>query len=189
MNSFLFPILSAIASIGLYFFFIAPNIEAISELQIKDETFTASLQDVREIESIIAKLETTYAGIGKDDLLKLERFLPEDIDKTQLVSDISRLLLNEGIQVGAIKLNDVKQNHSSTDDKLFVNRLEVNIDFYSNYSDFKNVLLSFEDNLQIAKVKSIRVSPPGKDSDFDTSEGLTKYELELVFYSYNYTEQ
>ena len=92
MNSLLFPILSIIAAIGLFFFFISPNLEEINILMEKDAEFSKSLDDVREIENIMAELDSTYAGITQEELLKLNKFLPIKLDETQAAHDISSLV-------------------------------------------------------------------------------------------------
>jgi|GEM_PF-6989704 len=189
MKTLLFPILSVIAAVGLYFFFIAPNLAEISTLQAKDAEFSQSLDDVREIETIMSRLETSYAGITNDDLVKLERFLPREIDKTQIVTDIGALLTEEGVIIREIDLTGASRKSSRDGEESLLLEQGVKFSFFAKYDGFKKVLKSIESNLQIASVFSVRTGPSGTDYSNEEDLGLTQYEIELVFYSYNLEDE
>lgn len=187
MNSFLFPILSVIAAIGLYFFFVSPTLAEIDLLKAKDTEFSKSLNDLREIEGIIGRLESDYASISRTDLEKLERFLPRKLDRTQVLRDMDSLLDREGVIVSSINF----ENSSIREDGLPVLEHNIVVSFFANYEIFKSILNDIEKNLQIAGLRAVSVTAPraeikGTDSSV---QGLTNFSLSLKYFSYDLDEK
>ncbi len=187
MKTLLFPILSIIAAIGLYFFFISPQLAQINELGLKEEEFTQSLSDVREIEGIIGRLASTYAGITQGDLQKLERFLPREFDQVRVVRDLYTLTERENVEITAVTVSDPSENRVDNSEPILQEHTAT-IDFFAGYEDFKDILGDIETNLQIARVDAVTFTPPKEESGDSLGLGLSSYSIMLTFYSFNNTE-
>jgi len=186
MKTLLFPILSIIASFLLYFLFISPQLEQVKELTAKEEEFTQSLADVQEIDSTIESLTSTYANIEREDLEKLERFLPREFDQVRVVSDLFAVISRENVEVESVFVEEPIQargNNNNSGPKLLEH--PVTVDFFASYQDFKNILKDIEKSIQIAQIESVLFFPPEGESEDSLGLGLYSYTVMFTFYSFN----
>lgn len=182
MNPLLYPILSVIAAVGIYFSYISPTLVEIDVLEKQDTQFVESLKDANEVETKIINLESLYKNITKEDLMSLERFLPRTIDRTLVVRDLSIIAEQAEVRVIDVKVSEDREEVVSEKDKNLKGQL-FSLAFEGTYEDFKTVLVGLEKNLQMGTVERVKVKEPQQ-----TSRGVAKlpmYEITLMFYSYN----
>ena len=186
MNPLIFPVITLVAALGLALLYTSPQYETVQELEQKDAQFTQSLQDLREIQSTIGRLESTYAGISTEDLQKLERFLPRTFDQTQAMNDLNALLTRLDIQVDEVKFEADDREIASVEEPTVLRKHEVTISFFGEYTGFKQVIENVERSLQIAAVKGVEnLETRSALEEQGADGGAQLYGIELIYYSYN----
>ena len=180
MNKLLFPLLSLLAAVGLYFMYIAPTYEEIKILQAKEAEFDQAFLEVREVRNILEELESSYAGISREDLLKLEIFLPKEIDIARVVQNIGGIV---GTYDVPMKDTEVRSDAKKDDGERGLRKHEIGFSIDASYEDFLSIISDIENNIQLANVSSIELK-----SIFSGGTELniadTLYSIKLILYSF-----
>lgn len=184
MNKFFYPTISLIAAIGLYFLYISPLWEEITLLQEKEVEFDQTLENVKEVEDIITRLESSYVNIPTGDLLRLQTFLPSEINTPRLVQNINGIASSYGVEIRNIDVSLMNANTSTNngEDDLLYNTHIISFSFLTTYDVFISLLDDIERNLQIANVTKLDIFSSLDQVGF--GQGLTKHTIELTLYSY-----
>ena len=188
MKSLTFPILSIIAAVGLYYYVMAPKLEVIDVLLKEEATFDSALADVREIENIIGRLESTYASITREDLEKLERFLPRKLDRVRTTKDLYSIIGRDNVEVEIIDIEKPVHAPGTEKGDMVLFEHETDIRFYASYESFKEILKNIESSLQIARINEIIFTVPEGESQDSLGLGLYTYEMSLTFYTFDMLE-
>ena len=180
MNKLFFPLLSLIAALGLYFMYISPTYEGIQLLEAKEEEFNNAFNEVREVRNILQELESTYSGISRSDLRRLEIFLPKKIDMARVVQNVGGIVSKYGAPMERIKVSSEEKLSGAPID---IRKHEMSFTLDADYSDFLKIISDIEKNIQLASVSEINLEK------VDTGEtgieiASTIYNISLTLYSY-----
>jgi len=136
---------------------IITNLSHFSELFViaRNSSFAykGSSTDVREIASTIGILQSAYAGISQEDLYRLERFLPRELDATRVVRDISLLLGEDGIVPERINVENISAPRNNNQTEPVIREHKVLITFPSTYDQFKIILDKLEVRRHVDQAK------------------------------------
>ena len=175
MNKLLFPILSIIAALGLYFVYISPTYEVIKEHQAKEAEFDRAFAEIEEVKKILEELGSSYSEISRDDLLRLEIFLPKSIDIARVVQNVGGIVGRYGVPMEEIRITSKAQEEDS---EVGIREHEINFSINARYNDFLNILSDIETNVQLAKISKVELF---SDKFSFTS---TSYKITLTLYSF-----
>lgn len=166
MMRFITPIILLGLAISLFFLFTNPIYNDISKLKAEVASYNEALDNSKALENERDKLTAKYNAISKDDLTKLEKLLPENVDNIRLILEIEQLALPYGMV-----LKDVKYN---TGDKVDANAegvvqggnivkdtlkdygiFDLEFSTTGTYNNFISFTKDLESNLRIVDMSSI----------------------------------
>src|SRR3989344_7929444 len=107
---FITPIILIAISITAFFVFTSPMYEQVGELRAQAGSYNEALSNSKALENERDKLTAKFNSINPENLAKLEKFLPENVDNIRLILEVEQLALPYGMP-----LNDIK--YSATDAK------------------------------------------------------------------------
>jgi Tfp pilus assembly protein PilO len=182
------PIILIIISLATFFGFIDPNYRgenlsngnrSIKSLQAEDAEYQIALNNTNEIRKKREALVQKRGEIDPEDLQKLEKLLPDNIDNIKLVIDMNRIAQNHTLTLKNIKLETTVKTDSKEkigqDNKKY-GTVGLSFSVSSSYDNFQNFLNDLEKSLRLVDITDLSVT--GTDSGvYDFSVSLKTYWL------------
>src|SRR3989338_7805341 len=100
---FILPVILIGVSITAFFMFSNPIYGEIAQLRVQTASYDEALNNSKMLENERDKLTAKYNSINPEDLVKLEKFLPENIDNIRLILEIEQLASPYGMTLKDVK--------------------------------------------------------------------------------------
>ena len=167
---FIIPIILIVIAFGLYFSYIDPTYEKVTELRAEEATFDDALDRSKELIAIRDRLLNTYNTFSRNDLDRIEKLLPNHVDSVRLIIDIDSIAALHGLRVQGISVGTIEEENGG--EGLGVVKLGFAVE--ASYEVLKKFLVALEDSLRLLDVLSISFS--SDDGDF------TRYNIDIRTY-------
>ncbi len=168
MTRFILPtILIALAAAG-FFMFTIPLYEEITVLKADADSYDAALNNSKALENERDKLTSKYNSIDKEDISKLQKLLPDNIDNIRLILEIEKIASPYGMALKDVKYNADESDKVNTtlssgvqggvsEGALARDYRILNMEFSvtGNYNNFINFTKDLESNLRIIDISSV----------------------------------
>ncbi|MCC7160533.1 hypothetical protein IT399_02350 [Candidatus Nomurabacteria bacterium] len=186
MMRFIMPIILIGISVTMFFMFTNPLYGDISKLRAEVSSYNEALANSKALENERDKLTAKYNTINVDDLMKIEKLMPENVDNIRLILEIEKIATPYGMVLKNVKYNTTDTSTTPTSaiqssqakgtpKDYGVFDLEFSIS--STYNNFINFTKDLESNLRIVDISSVSFT-----SNVQSTGPLTK-----VNQSDNYT--
>lgn len=176
------PLLLIAVSLGLFYVHVDPRYGDVKALLERKAQYALALEKAESLKQKKEELVTKYNNLSKEDLLKLERVLPNQLNTVKLVADVDSIAGKYGIAIRGIKVTE-----EAVDRSQIVNQTEsvkgykttiVSFKFAATYQNLVQYLRDLEKSLQLIDITSI---------SFQTGEGkpgaINDYEVSFQTYS------
>lgn len=114
MMSRLILIFLLLASVGLFFTVVDPTYKENQTLQSEKTKFVEALAKAQDLQAVRESLEAKVSGVAKNDIVRLERLLPNNVDNVRLVIDIEQIANRYGMTLSTLKLEKKKEAGQET---------------------------------------------------------------------------
>ncbi len=166
MMRFITPIILLGLAIALFFIFTNPIYNDISKLKAEVASYNEALDNSKALENERDKLTAKYNAIDKDDLMKLEKLLPENVDNIRLILEIEQLALPYGMVLKDVKYNAgdkvdanaegvVQGGNIAKDTPKDYGIFDLEFSTMGTYDNFISFTKDLESNLRIVDMSSI----------------------------------
>jgi len=176
------PILLIVVSGGLFYLHIDPRYVEVQSLLAKKSEYSSALAKGDELQVKKNFLLTQYNNLPKEDLTRLERLLPSDLNAVKLVADIDSVAGRHGITVKSIKVTEAQADRAQAvvdpATKLFETTV-VGFRFSATYENLVNFLRDLEQSLQLIDVKTITFQATNAK---DAKAGIYDYDVSFQTY-------
>jgi hypothetical protein len=200
MFKLLVPIILIGTAVTGFVMFTNPIFTDISKIKAEIVSYNEALDNSKALENERDKLTKKYNTIDPNDLEKLQKLLPDNVDNIRLILEIEKLALPYGMILKNVKYDSTLASKKSTTPKAGTEaqapqeigvgiNLEENSKEYGEwtlgfttegtYSNFINFIKDMEDNLRIVDISSIAFSS-------DTGEKLKDKEKPTDSYIYDF---
>lgn len=196
MMRFIMPIVLIGIATSVLFIFADPLYKDISTLKIQAASYNDALNNAKALENERDKLTSKYNSINPDNLMKLVKLLPENVDNIRLILEIEQIASPYGMV-----LKDVKYNTTDTDATTAATDaiqgggvakpipkdygiFDLEFSISGSYNNFINFTKDLESNLRIVDISSIAFSS-NTSADINaqtTSPGIYKYNFKIKTY-------
>jgi Tfp pilus assembly protein PilO len=171
-------IILLLISIGLFYSFTSPMYTKVQALRANADSYKTVLSNAANITKTRDALSFEYQKVPKDEVERLLKVLPDNIDNVRLALDLDNIGARYGISIKDIAVETEGKSNTSTivtsDSTLPYKKVTVTFSFISNYDNFKKFLADIENSLRIIDVKSLTF----KSAD----TGLNDYKLVIDTY-------
>ena len=195
MTRFIMPVILIGISVAAFFVFTNPLYNDVSALPAQVESYNEALNNSKALENERDKLTAKQNAINPDNLIKLNKLLPENVDNIRLILEIEKIALPYGMV-----LKDVKYNASEKDTPKEVTAppgtiqggrtvstlqkdygvWDLGFSVSGTYNNFLNFTKDLENNLRIVDISSVSFS---SDTDVRTNpSGVYKYDFNIKTY-------
>lgn len=159
--------------------------EGLKSLLAEKAQLNEAISNARALDSKIEKLVQAKNSINQNDLAKLDKFIPSNVDNVNLVIDINNIASRHGMVIKNVKVRSGSSEEGSSigvsQDRLTaVSGQNTIADTYlsfsvtGNYESLLSFLDSLADSLRVADINSLSFSVDSK--------GVNQYNFEIKTY-------
>lgn len=202
MMKFIMPII--LTGIAITFFFVVTNplYNNISVLQTNLASYNQALSTSAQLKNERDQLTTVYNNINPDDLSRLQKLLPDDVNNILLILEIQGIAKNYGMQISNVSYDTTDTSTAATNatsgtaatqganissNSTVADYGTFNLGFSTSgtYDNFINFTKGLESNLRIVDISSINFSSNSISSSSGVSTSapdIYKYDFKIKTY-------
>ncbi|HBB49784.1 TPA: hypothetical protein DEQ22_02595 [Candidatus Nomurabacteria bacterium] len=199
MTRFIMPVILIGISVAAFFVFTNPLYNDVSALPAQVESYNEALNNSKALENERDKLTAKQNAMNPDNLIKLNKLLPENVDNIRLILEIEKIASPYGMV-----LKDVKYSTTETTDTITpeasatavqgggvtpppkdYGAFDLGFSISAPYSNFVNFTKDLESNLRIVDVTSIEFSSEtstGTSTQTASASDAYKYDFKIRTY-------
>jgi Tfp pilus assembly protein PilO len=180
MTRLFLPIILLAASLGLFIFYINPTYQEIKGLAVQSASYDEALTKSQQLRSLRDQLLATRASFSEDDVNKLGRMLPDNVDNIRLIIDINNIASRHSLTLSGISVGDTSSSASQQSALAVapsgsaIGSVEVGFSVTTDYDTFLSFLADLEHSLRIVDVDQLSVTTGTGD--------LNQYALQIKTY-------
>jgi len=201
MMRFVMPIILIGISVTLFFAYTNPINDKISANNTLIASYDEALGNSKTLKSQRDKLTQVYNGINPDNLVKLQKLLPDNVDNIRLILEIQQIASPYGMTLSNVKYDASDSNSSSPVVATGVGAPVVaggaganksssdygtfNLEFSTSatYDNFISFTKDLESNLRIVDISSISFSSENSSSAAKAgTPEVYKYDFKIKTY-------
>ncbi len=170
MTKNLLPLFLIVAAFGLFFGYVSPTYTKLAALKAEASNYDQALQKSKDLLSARDVLVTKYnEKFTADDLLRLERLVPDTVDNVRLVLDIDNIAARYGMVIKNVRVAAETEDKKNLgpDDGIF-GSITLSFSVNTNYNNFVQFIRDLENSLRLVDV--IGVSFKATDSTVNDYE-------------------
>ena len=177
MAKVILPLIFVLVSAGLFFGYIDPTYQAIGELQNHNERLDAALTKSRELQAVRDQLLSRYNTFSAEDMSRLLKMLPDNIDNIRLILDIDNIATAYGLIIYDFGINtgqggpaagegeggsqQVQQQQQAANvlpqSSRFYETVLLEFSVDAEYEDFLSFLRDLEKSLRLVDILSVNL--------------------------------
>jgi Tfp pilus assembly protein PilO len=170
MMRFIMPIILIGITVAFFFMFTNPMYNDILTLNSEVASYNSTLDNSKMLENERDKLTAKYNAIDPDNLTKLQKLLPENVNNVRLILEIGQIALPYGMVLKDVKYGvkdastdattaggTVVQGGSAPSPKDY-GTFDLEFSTSGTYNNFINFTKDLESNLRIVDISSIMFS-------------------------------
>lgn len=178
----LLPILLIGVSIGLFYVHIDPSYKEVKTLLAQKSQYEDALQKASELKSKGQELLTKYNSISEDNIVKLEKLVPDKINTVKLVTDIDSIGGKHGITIRSVAVTEPMSDQAQQIEESRPSPYQttgITFSFSATYPKLVLFLKDIEKSLQVVDIKNITFlsSKESKDPIQEYTVTLDAYQL------------
>ncbi|KKR79482.1 MAG: hypothetical protein UU24_C0007G0009 [Candidatus Nomurabacteria bacterium GW2011_GWA2_40_9] len=192
LRFFIPTILIAVAITG-FFMLVNPMYKELSVLKAQMASYNQALDNSKALENERDKLTKKYSDINSENLDKLVKLLPDNVENIRLILEIEKIASPYGMILKDVRYDTAKKDE--TNNTVTLADGQVNNEFTSKdygiwslefstegtYTNFLNFTRDLESNLRIVDISSIQFSAADTGTKFALPETY-KYGFKIKTY-------
>ena len=193
MTRFILPIILVAITIGIFFTFTKSLYQNIQDLRAQQVSYNEALTNSKALENERDKLTQKYNSIGGENLDKLKKLLPENVDNIRLILEIEKVAMPYGMTLkdvryspnktvetvaGAGEIQGGTLSAASSDYGIW----DLEFSITGTYNNFINFVKDLEHNLRIVDISSVEFSSSGDNGLKSTAEITYQYKFKIKTY-------
>ena len=167
-----------LTSVGLFYTVMIPQYKKSQDLRAESAEYKNILQNVSSLTDKKNDLLVKYQAIPKDEIERVNKVLPNNVDTVRLAMDFDTIAAKYGISIKSIQVIENKNDNST---KIIQNVpskpysvVNVTFSFVTSYDNFRKFMQDIEKSLRIIDIKTVA---------FDSGEsGLNEYKVSIQTY-------
>lgn len=182
MNRVLLPLILIIIAIASVFFWINPHYANVTVLRVESRDSSDALAQVDELESVRASLVDKENTFAQEDLKKLQKLLPDNVDNIRLFLDIQGIASRYGTSIADISVADQTQKTSGAktigpSNKPY-GQMTLSFSVNTTYENLGLFLKDLEKGLRLVEIKSLAFTADNKNPNrYKVSVGINAFWL------------
>lgn len=163
-------------SFGLYYTFTSVQYQEVKDLRAEAAEYKNVLDNATQIFDLRDALQSNYASIPRDEIERLHKALPDNVDTTQLALDLDGITSRYGVSLKSVLITSPQEY---IDPSLIIlpenqppyGKSSVTFAFVSSYENFRNIIVDVERGLRLMDIREIT---------FNANTDATLYEFRIT---------
>lgn len=194
MLRFILPMILIGLSITGFVVFVSPTMGEISTLKAQVLSYDKALNNSKSLDVEREKLTKKYNSIDPNNLAKLEKLLPDNVDNIRLILEVEKLASPYGMVLRDVKYDTIKKTEedkqptevfqgsdTNTPTQNDYGTWDLEFSTEGSYTNFLNFLKDLESNLRIVDISSIQFSSVS-GTGANTATDVYKYGFKVKTY-------
>jgi len=150
--------------------FARPTWEEIKVLKLEVEKYDNALSRVSALSATLENQRALVAGIPADDLARLEKLLPDNVDNVKLIIDINNIASSQGVFIRDIGIADPSDDSSSrttapqSTSRAGYDSIDLSFSVSTSYTNFLGFITALEQSLRLVDIIAVSFVPGAADS-------------------------
>ncbi len=155
-------------SIASFVFYIKPTYAHINTNKALLNNYDAALSKARQVQEKINELVAKRNEMSNDDLNRLSKMVPTNVDNIQLILDIEGIAKQYNMKMQKVNISQAAKKKEEQNAQARINvgvaqddllkSLELSFEVVSNYDEFIKFIVDLEHSLRIVDIVSLQVS-------------------------------
>jgi len=180
MFKFLTPLILVLIAGATFFLYTNPKYQEIKTLRLQEREYDDALTKSKELQQARNQLIAKSDTFSPDDIRKLERLLPDNVDNIRLILDIDNIAMRYGLRIRGVSVSDPKGSRKEVGGETIgaaqdkIGSVELSFTIAARYEDFLRFLGDLERSVRVVDIQTMA---------FTVGEGdLVQYSLLIKTY-------
>lgn len=179
MMQFITPLVIVVIAGVLFFAFTDPLMDQIQLLRVEEARLNEALENAKELRRVQENLLATYRAFAPEDLERLNKLLPDNVDNVRLIIDINNVARPYNMALRNVVVGDNAESGASAaatpgQGASDLGAISLSFSVSGPYNNFKSFLADLAKSLRLVELRSITFTAGERD--------FTNYQLELQTY-------
>ena len=153
-------------SAGLFFLFIDPMYQEVQLLKQQTAVLNETFSNSKRIQTVRDTLFAKFNIIPAEDLARLEKILPKNVDNVKLILELDRIASERGLDIKKIDVRDTSGEDGGLGPSgREYGTLDIGLTLTGSYQAFVGFLKDFEQSLRLVDVTALNFRAAGFDFD------------------------
>lgn len=163
-------------SVGLFYTFVSPHYAEVGVLQDQSSQYKNILANVSGLGAKRDNLNVKYENTPPEEIARLEKILPGNVDTVELASNFDSIASRYGISIKQINTEESQGGTTIVqgDNGQPYNAVTVSFTLVATYSNFRKFMADVEQSLRIIDVKALTFQ--------STDNGLYEFHVSIDTY-------
>lgn len=182
MTRFLTPLILVGAAIALFVVYTDPAYQATKEVKAQVESYDNALTKSQELKKVRDQLLSKRNALVVEDVQKLEKVLPDNVDNIRLIIDVNNIATRRGLTLKNVQLGTISNQANAAnplavgDSGAPLGSATLGFTVAASYDDFLVLLADLEHSLRVVNVEKISFSA-GERAENDYTFSIRTYWL------------
>jgi len=199
MFRYLTPLIFIGLSITIFSFFTDDIYKNIQELRLEQDTYDVAFANSKALENERDNLTSTYSKIPVENLERIRKFLPDNVDNIRLILELDETLAApygmalKDVQYSVVPkekedgggpngpITNTVNGKGKTANKSY-GSWDLGFSVTGSYNNFLNFLRDLESNLRIVDISSIQFSSTPVNASGSSLSDVYKYTFNIKTY-------
>lgn len=194
MFRYITPIIMIAVSLGVFFAYTDPVYKDVKELRTQVSSYDEALANSKKLEEAKNVLNQQYNTFTDDELERLRKLLPDNVDNIRLILEIESVAVRYGMTIKNVEFdvatrdtNGKEIEEDSKDLKLAQKEygiFDLSFSTEGTYPNFVAFLEDIEKSLRIVDINQISFTSPDNNpvQGFGKPKDLYQYDISLRTY-------
>jgi Tfp pilus assembly protein PilO len=178
-------------SVGAFVLYVNPAYQELNALKVQKAEYDEALNNSKILQTIRGTLSDKYKSFNPNDLARLEKLLPDNVDNIKLILEIQRIASTYGMTLQNVKFDTDTVANQTANQAGFVTSgaalaaapkkdygtFDLEFSTSGSYGNFVNFLADLERSLRIVDVKSVTFT-----STVAAGSDTYKYDFKITTY-------
>ena len=155
------PLILAVASIGLFVMYTNPAYKDAQVLAVQANAYEEALQKAQELRTVRDELLAKRNSFSANDIAKLERVLPDNVDNIRLIIDINNIAVRHSLSLTNVSVGEMSDSSVARKEGVVgssgdpVGSVEVGFTLSATYDGYLAFLQDLEHSLRIVDITGV----------------------------------
>ena len=160
---FFIPTILLVAAIGLFVVYTNPTYQNTKTLAAQNASYDEALTKSAELHKIRDELLAQRNSFSENDVARLQKVLPDNVDVIRLIISINNIALKNGLGLTNVSLGDVAKGKGAGSQAVVsaspVGSVKVGFVVAASYANFISFLRDLEHSLRLVDIDKLEYHP------------------------------